>query len=134
LWRGSARTCGTEPDFQEGRGPRALELDIAADPVLVDDFAEEDRASVPEARHEVAELMARIGHREGGGTLRHAVARENLDPFGAFQELGVEAELLGQGPIEPDESRCGDRRRRDSCVELLGQARVAVVELERSIG
>src|SRR6187399_990091 len=44
------------------RRARPLELDVAADAVFVDDFAEQDGPAIAELGHEMAELVAGIGH------------------------------------------------------------------------
>ena len=73
-----------------------LELDVAADAVLVDDFAEQDGAAVAELGHEMAELVAGIGHRDRVGPIREALSGEDFGPFRALQQVRIEAELDGQ--------------------------------------
>jgi hypothetical protein len=43
---------------------RSFELDITPDALLVDDLAEQDGTSVAQLRHEMAELVARVSHRD----------------------------------------------------------------------
>ncbi len=62
---------------REGRAARALELDVEALARRVQDLAEEDRPTVAELRHEVAELVAGIGHGQRVRAVGHPVAREH---------------------------------------------------------
>ena len=71
---------------RERRRARALELDVAADAVGVDDFAEQDGAAVAELRHEMAELVAGIGHRDRVGAVGHAFAGEDFGALRALQQ------------------------------------------------
>ena len=102
------------PRRENGVGPGALELDVAAHAVAVDDLAEQDGAAVAELRHEVAELVAGIGKRDRLDAMGDAVAREDLHALGARQRLGIEAELAGERGVELDQARRGDRRRREA--------------------
>ena len=68
---------------RERRRAGALELDVAAHAVAVDDLAEQDRAAVAELRHEMAELVAGIGHRDRLGALGNALAGQDLDALRA---------------------------------------------------
>ena len=49
---------------RERRASRALELDVAPPPVVADDLAEQDRATVAELGDEPAELMAGVRERD----------------------------------------------------------------------
>ena len=71
------------PRRENGVGPRALELDVAADAVGVDHFAEQDGAAVAELRHEMTELVAGIGHRDRVGAVGQPLAGEDFGAFGA---------------------------------------------------
>ena len=113
---------------RERRGAGALELDVAAHAVGVDDLAQKNGAPVAELRHEMAELVAGIGHGERFARLGHAVAREDRHAFGRSKLRGIEPEVPGELVVQPDEARRGDGRRRQARKEALRQARVAVVE------
>ncbi len=76
---------------RERRRTRALELDVAAGAVVAAHFAQKDRAPVAQLRHPVAELVARIGHGQRLGTLRHAIAREDCDAAGCREFVGIDA-------------------------------------------
>ena len=84
------------PRRENGVGPGALELDVAADAVRVDDFAEQDGAAVAELRHEMPELVAGIGHRDRVGALGDALAGEDLGAFRAREQVRIEPELDSQ--------------------------------------
>ena len=111
-----------------GRPTRAFELYIASRPGSVDDLAEEDRAPVPELRHERAELVPRVRGGNRLGRLGDAIARQHLHAFLAGEQVGIEAESGGQGPVNPNEPRGPDRGGRDAREEPLGQPRIRVVE------
>ena len=116
------------PTAREGGGPRALELDVPPRPVPPDHLAQQDGAAIAELGDEIAELVAGIGLGEGLRALGHRIAREHRDAFGGGQPGGVEAELLGQRMVQPDQLRCLDWGGRQARVEAVRQAGVAVVE------
>ena len=116
---------------RERRRPGALQLDVAA-PLAADHLAEQDRPPVPELGHEIAELVPGIGRGERLGALGHAVAGERRDALGAGEPVGIEAEIERQRPVEPDQPRALDGRRREPGVEAGRQAGIAVVEGDRS--
>ena len=89
------------------RRARALELDVAADAVGVDDFAEQDGAAVAELRHEMAELVAGIGHRDRVGAVGQPFAGEDFGAFRARQQLRIEPEMDGERPVQFDQPRRG---------------------------
>src|ERR1700733_11668918 len=74
------------------RRPRALELDVPADAVDIDDLAEQNGASVAELRHEIAELVAGIGHGDRFGPVRKALSGEDFSALGTLQKVGVKPE------------------------------------------
>ncbi len=76
------------PRRENGVGPRTLQLDVAARPVLVDDLAEQDGAAVTELGHEVAELVAGIGHGNGIGAFGHALSGQDFRPFRVSSRSG----------------------------------------------
>ena len=93
---------------RERRRARSLELDVAAHAVLVDHLAEQDGPAIAELGHEMAELVAGIGHRDRVGAIREALSGEDFSPFRALQHIGIKAELDGQGPVQLDQPGGGD--------------------------
>ena len=61
----------------ERGGARALELDVPADAVLVDDLAEQDRAAIAELGNKLPELVAGVGHGDGVGSIRNRFAGQD---------------------------------------------------------
>ncbi len=96
------------PPRENGVGPDALELDVAAHAVAVDHFAKQDGAAVAELRHEMAELMPGIGHRDRLGAVRNPVAGEHLHALRAGKPSGIEPELQRELPVQPHQSRGRD--------------------------
>ena len=84
------------PLRENGVRPGALELDVAAHAVAVDDLAEQDGAAIAELRHEMAELVPGIGHRDWLGPLRQPVACQHLDALGRGQPVRLEPEMPGE--------------------------------------
>ena len=68
----------------------ALKLDIAADAVGIDDLAEQDSAAIAELRHEMAELVAGIGHGDRLGPVGQALPGEDFGALRALQQVGIE--------------------------------------------
>ncbi len=110
------------------RAAGALQLDVPPPTVLADDFAEEDRPTVAQLRHEGAELVPGVGEGNRLRPLRDGVAGEDLRPGGRGEEVYVRPEELGQPPIELHDARIVHLGGRDARVEAIGQARVRVVE------
>ena len=104
----------------------ALQLNVEAIAGGGDLFAEQDRPPVSE-RGEVSELMARVGLRQWLRLVRQRVAGEDCGAMRAVQRVGVEAQRLGQRPVEHHEPRLAHRRRRHSGVEHRGEPRVGVI-------
>ena len=112
------------------RRARTLELDVAAAPVAINDFPEQNGTPIAELRYELPELVPGIGCRERFRPRGNTLPREDRDPLRAFKSLGIETEIDGERPIQPHQSRRLDRCRRDPGEEAVRQARVAVVEGE----
>ena len=108
----------------------ALELDVAADAVGVDHLAEQDGAAVAELRHEMTELVAGIGHRDRVRAVGNALAGEDFGSLRAIQPIRIEAEMDGQRPVQFDQPRRRDRRRRDPREKIGRQRRIGVLEGE----
>ena len=70
--------CASIAAAGKRRRSRALELDVAADAVDIDDFAEQDGAAVAELRHEIAELVAGIGHGDRFGAVGQRACRRGF--------------------------------------------------------
>ena len=115
---------------REGRRAGALELDVAAHAVAVDDFAEQDRAAIAELGHEMAELVAGIGHRDRVGALRDPLAGQDLGALGAVEQVRIEAEMHRQRPVQLDQARGGDRGRHHAGEKARRQRRIGVLEGE----
>ena len=118
------------PRRENGVGPEPLSWMSRRTPSRVDDLAEQDGAAVAELRHEMAELVAGIGHRDRLGAVGEAVAGEHLDALRAGEPVGIEAELARQRPVQLDQPRRGDRRRRHAREKALRQRRIGVLEGE----
>ena len=117
---------------RERGAARALELDVPSLAVLADDLAEQDRASVAQLPHERAELVARVGERQGLRARRNTVAREDLCPLGRRERRLIQPELGSERTIDLHDRRFGDRRGIHPGIEAVGQARVRVVEGEQA--
>ncbi len=77
----------------------ALELNVTADAVGVDNLAEQDGAAVTELRHEMTELVAGIGHRNRVGAVGDTLARQDFGALGGAEPVGIEAEMDRQRPV-----------------------------------
>ena len=93
--------------------------------LIVDDFTQEDRAPVTQLRVPVAELVACVELREGGGALWHVVTTEDRGAVGLghiYAQLSRQRVMVGQhlGVFH----RCGGQ----TCIERLRQGGKAVVE------
>jgi hypothetical protein len=114
----------------ERGGARALELDVAADAVPIDDLAEQDRSSVAELGHELPELVAGIGHGDGVGSIRNRLPGQDFGALGGLQGGRIEPELDRQGPVQLDQPGGSNRGRRDAGEEAVRQRRIGVLEGE----
>ena len=126
-----AKRCAAVAAAGEGRRPGSLQLDVAADAVAVDHFADENRPPVAELRHEGTELVAGIGHGKRSSTLRHDIAGEDRRQPLRVRQVRLKAELPGQRLVEFQEHRSLDRLGVDRGIETLGQARIGIVELKQ---
>jgi len=61
--------------------------------VPVDDLAKQDGATVAELRHELAELVPGVSHRDRFRGLRHTLAGKDLEPFRPGKPRRVETEI-----------------------------------------
>ena len=107
-----------------------LELDVAADAVPVDDLAEQNGAAVAELRHEMAELVAGIGHGDGVGAFRQAFSGEDFGALGRCELVRIEPKLDGELPVQLDQPGSGDRGRGHAREEIGRQGRVGMLEGE----
>ena len=113
-----------------GGGASAFELDVVVGAVEGGDFAKEDRSSVAEVGIEGGELVAGVGHGEGGGAGGEMVAGESGEAVGGVEEVGGEAELVGEIVVECDEFGGGDGGGFGGLVEGVGEVGVGVLEGE----
>ncbi len=118
------------PRREKGVGPRALELDVAADAVLVDHLAQQDGAAIAELRHEMAELVAGIGHRDRVGAVGDAFSGKDLGALRGRQQVRIEAEMEGERPVQLDQPGGGHRGRRHPGKEVGRQRRIGILEGE----
>ncbi len=91
-------------------------------------LAEEECAAIAEAG-EVAELVAGVGLSDGLGAVGEGVAGEEGGLVGVVEGFGVEAEGAGEGVVEDDEARAGDRGEFPALMEEGGELGVGVVEV-----
>ena len=110
------------------RRAASLELDVAAHAIGVDDLAEQDRAAIPELRHEMPELVAGIGHCDRVGAVGDALAGQDLGPLRTGEPVRIEPEMDRKRPIQLDQPRRGHRRRRDAGEEIVRQRGIGVLE------
>ncbi len=109
------------------RGPAgALELNIAAHPGLVEGFSQQDRATVAELRHEMPELMARIGHGDRLDGRRKDISGVNSRQRAVIETGGIEPEVRSQRVIECQQARHCDRRRRHACKKALRESGISI--------
>ena len=109
-------------------------MQVAAVPVDVEHLAEQQRAPVAQARLEVAELVAGVGLRDGGGARGRGGAGEHRDAVGAAQGRGIGAELVCQGLVEREQARRGHRRARPWLVQALELVDEGALEREQRPG
>ena len=114
----------------ERGGARALELDVAADAVRVDDLAEQDRPAVAELGHEIPELVAGIGHGDGVGARGNRLSGQDFGALRGLQQVRIEPELDRQRPVQLDQPGRGHGGRRDAGKEAVRQRRIRVLEGE----
>ena len=110
------------------RRARPLELDVAAHAVGVDDFAEQDGAAVTELRHEMTELVAGIGHRNRVRALGNTLAGQDLGSLGALEEVGIEAKVDRERPVQFDQPRGCHGRRDYPREKIRRQGRIGILE------
>lgn len=80
-------------------------MDVGASAAGAGNFADEVGAAVTEDGAEGAELVAGVGQ----GVAGVVGAGEVGEAFGGVQVIGVEAEVLGEGLVEPGEAgACGN--------------------------
>ena len=123
--RGAAVACAGKR-----RGPRALELNVAAPAVAVDHLAQEQRPPIAELRREAAELVPSVGLSQRQRSLGCLIAGKDSRALFGIESVGVEPQFLGQLAIEFNQLRPRHLRRLPGHVEALKFARIAVVESE----
>jgi hypothetical protein len=85
---------------REGRAPRALEGEVAAAAVAVDELADQQCPAVAELRREVAELVAGIGLGDGRGALGQALPENSAASAASSCAPSAEAQLIGQSRLK----------------------------------
>ena len=112
----------------------ALQVQVVARALRVEDLPEQQRPTVAQSGRVVAELVARVGQRDRFGPLGDRVADEDGDTVVGGEGIGVGSEFLGEAAVE----RQQPRRRRPfglpSLVEPVELACVGVVEPEQRGG
>ncbi|GCC47720.1 hypothetical protein chiPu_0031879, partial [Chiloscyllium punctatum] len=106
----------------------SLELDVAAEAALVDDFAEQDGAAVAELGNKVPELVAGIGHGDRVGPLGQPLAGEDFGALRCCQQVRIQPELDRQRPVQLDQPGGGHGGRRDAGKKVRRQRRIGVLE------
>jgi hypothetical protein len=109
----------------EGSAAGALEVEVAAAPVGIDEVTEEHGAAVAEHGVRPAELVPGVGL--SGGALD--LPGEQDDPLGAAQVVRVEAELAGELLVEVDELGRGRRLGAPGDRELRDLGGVGLMDL-----
>ena len=117
---------------RERRAPRALQVQVAAAAVDVDDLAEQQRAAVAQPRRVAAELVAGVGLRDrrralGRRRCRPGRRRRRRRAAPRRRRPSSAASVL----VERQQPRLGDRRGLPRHVEPLELAREGVVEGEQ---
>ena len=77
--------CQAVAAARERRAARALEVQVASRPLGVDEFAEQQGATVAEPGHPAAELVARIALSDRLGAVGHPSADEQAESVGVAQ-------------------------------------------------
>ena len=113
---------------REGRRTGPLELDVPAQTVAPDHFAEQNGATIAQLRREAAELMPGIGLRDRLRPFRDGIAAEDGRAFCAFEGCRIDPQALRKRSVYANEARTGNRRRLQPGEKALGQARIGVVE------
>ena len=116
---------------RERRRAGPLELDVAADAVRVDHLAEQDGAAVAELGHEMAELVAGIGHRDRVRAVGNAFSGEDFGPLRASEhDRDRDRDGSPSGRFSLISRGDGDGRRRDAARKVRRQRRIGVLERE----
>jgi len=116
------------PAARIARAAGALELNVAAPSGAIDHLPEQDRPSVAELGHEVAELVAGIGGRDRRRALGHCVAREHGEALRPRKPDRIEPEFIRQPVIQPHQSRLRHGCRWSQREEALRQPGIGIIE------
>jgi len=111
---------------REWRTPGALEMEIAADTVAIDDLAQQYGPPITKGRHEITELVPSVGHGQRFGVSGHASAAENGRPLimGENRKPQVSRERL----VKLNQTGLRRRSRLPTDKKPLGQPGVAIIE------
>jgi len=116
---------------RERRASRALEGEVAAATVAVDDFADQQGTAVAELRREVAELVAGVDLGDGRRVLGQGIAGEDCRQCRFLMRGEVEPKFIGEFAIQEQQLRRFHRCRRPGHVTTGQIAGIAVVEIEQ---
>src|SRR5205809_680458 len=83
-------------------------------------------AAMAELRHEMAKLVAGVGHCDRVGAIGKPFSGEDLGSLRAREPIRIEAEVYRQPPVELDQARRGDRRWCDARKKIRRQRRVGI--------
>ena len=121
-------TAARPSPWRESGPPGALELKVVPLSVDIYDFTEQNRTTVAELRHEMPELMPRIGKGDGLRAGCDRVSGKNGETRRASKVRGVDTQSLRKGIIQAQQLRRGDLCRCNALVERIRQPRISVVE------
>ncbi len=96
---------------RERCAPRPLQMQVAQTPVRCGDLAEQQRAAVAEHGRIAAELVPRVGLRDGHRGCGEPIAREEADTVAGAQRRGVEAQFDRERLVEHEQPGIGELRR-----------------------
>jgi hypothetical protein len=91
------------------RAARSFELHISPDALLVDNLTEKDGTSIAQLRHEMAELVPGVSHRDRFSGLRYDPPGEHFKPFRPGKPVGIQPKIECKFGIHTDQPRCSHR-------------------------
>ena len=102
-----------------GRRPGPFELDVVPPALRIDRFAQQERAAVAKLRHEVSELMTRIGCGNRLGAFRNRLTRKNLRQGLRIKPGKIKPQRVGERLVQRNQTRRGDADRPNACEKTL---------------
>lgn len=103
-------------------------MDVEAPAVPPHHLAQQVRPSITEARHKMAELVPGIGQSHRLGALGDAVSSQNGHTLRPRQFERIDAQVLGQFRVQPNQPRCRYRGWIEAGMKAVGQSGVTVLE------